>query len=96
MEGGFKMKFAKLTNEYNGARNAGYEMDLSHKIVIDKEVYTEVCASRDANYADRLSDDLYDFDGDAYLGEDGNAYAVLEVCIGAEMKPFCWQRLKKV
>lgn len=90
------MKFNKLTDEYNGARKAGYEMDLSHNIVIDKEVYAEVCASRDVNYADRLPDDLYDFDGDAYIGEDGNTYAVLEVCVSDEMKPFCWQRLKKV
>ena len=89
------MKFTKITEGDYSARSAGYTMDTSADRIIDTELADLLRRNRGDNYVDNLLDELYDFDGPAYRGDDGEIYAVVFVYALDEYRPFCWQRLRK-
>ncbi len=88
------MKFEAITEarEYS-ARKAGYKMDTKVERIIDREYMEQIRRERGTRYVEDKLDELYDFDGFAYRGDDGKAYAVVFVYDGEQMRPFCWQQL---
>ena len=91
------MKFTKITNEVYGARKAGYTLAPECKVIFDPEASDAYIADRGVNALDLIPDDLFDMDGDAYLGEDGEVYAVREAYINDDtLTPIAWVKLVKV
>lgn len=88
------MKFEAITEarEYS-AREAGYKMDTNADRHIDHEYMEQVRRERGTRFVEDTLDELYDFDGPAYRGDDGRAYAVISVYDGEEFRPLCWQQL---
>lgn len=95
------MKFEVITKYYPeiddmmdfSAKAVGYKMDPKVERIIDREYMEQIRRERGSRYVEDKLDELYDFDGFAYRGEDGKAYAVVFVYDGEQMRPFCWQQL---
>lgn len=87
------MNFTRKTNEVFGARNAGYTYDETAERQLDKELLNRIRADRGERFVDDIIDAFEDFDGDLYLGDDGEHYQVGFVYEDGEEKPFAWRRL---
>lgn len=89
------MKFEQLTNEFNGARNAGYTLDLTCSHEVDDSAAASVMTTRGESYLNSLVDSLFDNEGDLFRGQDGNLYAVIFDYGRTPAVPVAWQRLRK-
>lgn len=95
------MKFEVITKYYPeiddmmdfSAKAVGYKMDTNVERIIDREYMEQIRRERGTRFVEDKLDELYDFDGFAYRGEDGKAYAVVYVYDGEQLRPFCWQQL---
>ena len=94
MEGERTMKeFKKVTNELYGAKNAGYRIDRFADREMDEQLARRLKAERGERFVDDKLDQLYDFDGDLYMDDNGVPYAVVYVMDRDHEVPLCWQRL---
>jgi len=90
------MKFDQLTNESYGARNAGFVIDFDYKIEWDADLFAALKSKRGEDWASGFVDSFHDFDGDLFIGEDGNYYHVaLDYAGNAPYVPVMWRRLKR-
>ena len=89
------MKFERLTNEFYGARKAGYVIDTDAPRVTDADLCARLEKERGSRFVEGKLDALYDFDGDLYKAENGDLYAVEYVFTDDGYEPLCWQRVKK-
>lgn len=87
------MTFTKITNEVYGAKKAGFVHDGTGKVFYDDNAVKAFLQIRDQNALDRIPDSLFDLDCDAYIGDDGKAYAVYDSYIGGKDIPVAWIRL---
>lgn len=87
------MKFVAEIDELFGARRAGYVFDETADRERDEELYQKAIRDHGENWVDGKADELWELDGSLFRGEDGEAYAVVMICDGAEMKPLFWHRL---
>jgi len=96
MEGATEMKkFEKVTEEIYGARKAGYTFDLAADRELNTQMMRVLIAERGERFVDDELDSFYDGDGDLYMDEDGQPYAVCMVYDGNHYVPLCWQKLRK-
>ena len=89
------MTFEQLTNELDGARNAGYTWDLTANRETDTALLEKLRKERGTRWVENLLDSFWDFDGDLFKGGDGNFYAVKMVFCGDHSVPAIWHRLVK-
>lgn len=87
------MTFTSITEGEYSAKNAGYILDPDAPRVIDTAFSQQLRAQRGDRFVDICLDSFYDFDGRAYRGDDGEAYAVEMVWDDDAWRPLCWQRL---
>lgn len=85
--------FTRITAELYGARSQGYEFDLTAVTGINTALYNELAADNGANYLDKRMDSFCDFDGDLYMDENGEPYAVDEMYRNGKMVPLFWHKL---
>ena len=79
-------KFARLFGIHNATDNDG-----RHKTVLD-----DIRRTRGENYADSLSDDLFDGYSPICRGDDGDLYSVLFDFGGDAPRPVFWSKVEAV
>lgn len=94
-KGGKHMKFTQLTNEFCGARKAGYALDLNAQHEVNQPALDDLRHRRGESAVNNLIDSLSDNEGDLFQGEDGEYYTVEFDYSASPAVIAAWHRLVK-
>ena len=90
------MTFTKMTNRLYAAKDMGFVFDQTAPREVDEKAINKMMSRVGERFVDDKIDEFYDMDGDVYLGDDGNFYAVLYSYYGPQEHqyvPTIWQRI---
>jgi hypothetical protein len=89
------MKFERITNEYYGARNAGYSFVKPYSPVFDAKQIDKIRKRSGEAYVNNMFDSFADCDGDLFRGDDGLMYVVSFDWGASPAVPAIWHRVEK-
>lgn len=87
------MKFEIIDNRELDLTGKGYKWS-NDPLQFDREVLDDIRCTRGENYADSLSDDLFDGYSPICRGDDGELYSVLFDFGGDAPRPVFWSRVE--
>lgn len=90
-----KMKFEIIDNRELDLTGKGYKWS-NGPLQFDREVLDDIRRTRGENYADALSDDLFDGYSPICRGDDGELYSVLFDFGGDAPRPVFWSKVEAV
>ena len=88
-----KMKFEIIDNRELDLKGKGYKWS-DAPLQYDKTVLDDIRLTRGENYADALSDDLFDGYSPICRGDDGELYSVLFDFGGDAPRPVFWSKVE--